>query len=73
MKITKDEARILAVALDHYSPGEKAELKEEANQIASAINRLQDKLLVYSRDMRRTGRKSRNDNSDCMRRFINCH
>ena len=47
MNITKDEARILAVALDHYSPQEKAGSKEEADQIANAMDRLQDKLLNF--------------------------
>lgn len=73
MNITKDEARILAVALDYYSPAEKAESKEEADKIANAMNRLQDKLLNFSNDQRRTGRRSRNNFSDCLKRFSNCH
>lgn len=73
MNITKDEARILAIALDDakYAICEKFIFaKHEAHATMDSLSALQEKLESYSKDLRRTGRKSRNDFHDMMRRFI---
>ena len=73
MNITKDEASILAIALDDakYAICEKfSASKQEALSTIGSLSALQEKLESYSKDLRRTGRKSRNDFHDMMRRFI---
>jgi len=75
MNITKDEARIISMALGDYkySVAEKAPTTELANKVIGAFNRFEGKLDQFSKDERRTGRKSRNDFSDAITRFVNCH
>ena len=75
MKLTKDEARILARGIDDYMDNVicKAATKEEANEMYSAFKRFQDKLWEFSADKRRQGRKSQNDYNDCLRRFVKSH
>lgn len=75
MNITKDEARIISIALADYkySVAEKAPTRELANKVVTAFTRFEQKLDEFSRDERRNGRKSRNDYADCISRFVNCH
>lgn len=73
MNITKDEASILAIALDKakYDICDKfTSSKEEALATINSLNHLQAKLEVNSKDYRRIGRKSKDDFHDMMRRFI---
>ena len=72
MNITKDEARILAAALNdqQYEYYHLAETKEIANDRAHAIHDLIKRLDIYSHDERRTGRRSSNQWSDMMKRFV---
>ena len=73
MNITKDEASILAIALDKakYDICEKfSSSKEESLSSINSLNELQDRLEVNSKDFRRIGRKSNDDFHDMMRRFI---
>jgi hypothetical protein len=77
MKITKDEARILAVALgdakyrinDEY----KGSSTNEQNNLFNALEDLENRLYNLSADMRRTGRTSLNWFSDCIKRFVNAY
>ena len=68
MNITKDEARILAVALENG----KYEINDK--QIPNLFEKLEEleaKLFLFSGDLRRTGRESQNFFSDCLKRFAN--
>jgi hypothetical protein len=75
MRLTKDEARILAVALesDKYSisrlvhdeiDGERGSLK-----MMEKLNQLEEKLLDSGKDKRRIGRTSMDDFPDCLKRY----
>lgn len=71
MKLTKDEARILAAALedakfilyDKVRPNEKEPL-------ANAMESLQARLTEAGNDQRRVGRTSQDDFTDMLRRYI---
>ena len=67
MKITKDESRILAAALNSF----KWDLHETAyiDGLTSKINSLEMKLENFGKDKRRIGRTSQDDWSDLMKRF----
>ena len=64
MKISKDEARILAAALEEfkYHPTNRKAFTQ--------MGRLQERLETEAKDQRRTGRTSMDDFSDCLQRFI---
>lgn len=71
MKLTKDEARILAdlvyegkhkMARNYYGKYREA--------LFEALNKLEEKLNIAGEDKRRKGRKSMNDFTDCQDRFI---
>lgn len=74
MRITKDEARILAYGLCEV----KHEIVEglhydEKKDALAAINKLQeleDKLDCFSKDRRRSGRRTQNGFYDTIRRYI---
>ena len=74
MKLTKDEAAILCQAL--YE--QKYELNERIVDYAKSLGissfskfeDLEKKLSDFSRDKRRTGRKSLNSFNDILKRFI---
>ena len=72
MNISKDEARILADALDDYKHtlANDADSKEEALKIITAFDHLKMKLHRSSGDMRRIGRRSQDSYSDCVKRFV---
>ena len=74
MNITKDEARILADALDEamYNYTDKmSNNKEEANKNIKAFISLKERLEVFSYDERRRGRTSMNSFTDTLKRFCN--
>jgi len=74
MKLTKDEARILAAALRDAKYEINDEFKgsstDEQNNLFNALENLENRLLKFGADMRRTGRTSSNWFSDCVKRFI---
>lgn len=67
MKLKKDEARILAAALNDY--------KYKLNEVHTIKNffinleNLENKLEEFSKDKRRTGRSSQDDWYDLVKRF----
>jgi len=67
MKITKDEATILGVALNRA----KYEIFDMIHDkgVFNAFEELEFKLYVFGDDKRRNGRKSRNDFNDILKRF----
>jgi len=68
MRLTKDEARILAAAISEY----KYEIVEETMRdlrCMDKLNDLEERLEAYGKDRRRTGRSSQNDWSDLIKRF----
>jgi hypothetical protein len=67
MKITKDEATILGVALNK-AKHEIFDMIHDKN-VFNAIEDLESKLYVFGDDKRRNGRKSHNDFNDILRRF----
>ena len=72
MRLTKDEARILAQALNEY----KYNLVTEFNDIKelgvfNKLHDLQHKLEMFGDDKRRYGRTSEDNLYDCFKRFVN--
>ena len=71
MRITKDEARILAIIV---SDG-KYEINnlfpaDIQNQTIQAFISLEERLRKYGKDNRRNGRKSMDYLDDCLKRFL---
>jgi hypothetical protein len=73
MRLTKDEARILAAAVESYKFSTDADVSgfHERRKYFDSLEVLQSKLEEAGRDKRRNGRKSMNDFSDLVKRFIN--
>jgi glycyl-tRNA synthetase beta subunit len=68
MKITKDEARILAAALEDA----KYIMTNDRNlALINKLDQLQNKLEDFGKDKRRTGRTSQDDFTDCLKRYVN--
>ena len=72
MRLTKDEARILAQALNEY----KYNVVNEFNDfkelgVFSKLHDLQYKLEMFGDDKRRYGRTSEDNLYDCFKRFVN--
>jgi hypothetical protein len=65
MKITKDQARILADAMRIY----KHENMTLSFSVYETLTSLEDKLENYSKDSRRIGRTTKNDFNDCLKRL----
>ncbi len=65
MRITKDEARILAAAMEMA----KYDLNILALGVFDKLEQLEDRLNEFGKDKRRTGRTSMDDFHDCMKRF----
>jgi hypothetical protein len=68
MRLTKDEARILAAAIADY----KYKIAEDSPMNSNLMDRLNDlelRLEKFGKDQRRTGRTSQNDWSDLIKRF----
>jgi hypothetical protein len=74
MRLTKDEARILAQALycSKHDIVDNLYLddKSNANKAIRKLQELEDNLTAFSDDRRRRGRKSRNGMNDTVRRFV---
>jgi hypothetical protein len=70
MRITKDDARLLAAAMyDAKFDFVKDLTKEKANTVIYELKCLEDHLKLNSIDKRRQGRKSQNDFSDLLKRY----
>lgn len=72
MNISKDEAKILAAALEeakYHFVDIIASDKEDANRKIEFFQALEKKLDDFSNDARRTGRTSQNSFSDVLRRY----
>ena len=72
MRLTKDEARILAQALNDY----KYKVLYEFNDfkelgVFNKLHDLQYKLEMFGDDKRRYGRTSEDNLYDCFKRFVN--
>jgi hypothetical protein len=65
MKLTKDEARILASALEVA----KFEFQTLPTGAFGKLEALENRLESFGKDKRRTGRTSQDDWSDLMRRY----
>jgi hypothetical protein len=70
MRLTKDEARILAVALEEfkYKVVEGNSNYKELN-VFNKLNDLEYKLFLFGDDKRRLGRTSQDNFNDCIIRF----
>ena len=75
MNITKDEARIISMAINDYKylASEKIESRVGWKTAIEAFSRFEDKLDAFAQDKRRIGRKSKNHLYDCLLRFVNSH
>ena len=67
MKITKDEAFILCLAIDDYK------FKASEESLFDALTDLQERLFVASEDNRRRGRTSLNSGEDIRKRLVNTY
>jgi uncharacterized coiled-coil DUF342 family protein len=68
MKLTKDEARILAAAIEEY----RYDITEDSRNIPNLMTKLEElteKLSDYGKDQRRTGRTSQDYWTDMLKRF----
>ncbi len=63
MNITKDEARILAAAIDIFK------YEKHSVNVYDKLENLQNKLEKFGKDNRRRGRTSFDDFTDCLKRF----
>ena len=72
MRLTKDEARILAQALNEYKYNVVNEFKEfKELGVFNKLHDLQYKLEMFGDDKRRYGRTSEDNLYDCFKRFVN--
>ena len=73
MRLTKDEARILAQALNEYKYNVVNEFNDfkELDGVFNKLNDLQYKLEMFGDDKRRYGRTSEDNLYDCFKRFVN--
>ena len=72
MRLTKDEARILAQALNEYKYNVVNELKElKELGVFNKLHDLQYKLEMFGDDKRRNGRMTMDTLIDCFKRFVN--
>ncbi len=69
MKLTKDEARILARAMDDF----KFTFNRQYEGLFDKLEDLENRLEKYGKDKRRTGRTSQNDWTDLLKRFASKH
>jgi hypothetical protein len=66
MKLNKDEARILSVALNDF----KFRIdRNDLDGLFDKLDNLENKLSAFGKDERRTGRTSQNDWVDLLKRF----
>jgi hypothetical protein len=71
MKLSKDEARILAEAVRQQKYEMVKDAFKKAPAIFKALKQLEDRLEEFGKDKRRQGRTSQNDWSDCLERYSN--
>ncbi len=72
MRLTKDEARILAQSLNEYKYNVVNEFKEfKELGVFNKLHDLQYKLEMFGDDKRRYGRTSEDNLYDCFKRFVN--
>jgi len=72
MRLTKDEARILAQALNEYKYNVVNEIKElKELGVFNKLHDLQYKLEMFGDDKRRYGRTTKDSLIDCFKRFVN--
>ena len=69
MRLTKDEARILAQALNEYKYNIGNEFIDLG--VFNKLHDLQYKLEIFGDDKRRYGRTSQDNLYDCFKRFVN--
>ncbi len=67
MKLTKDEARILATILTN---GKYEVLDSSIIGLYDALTDLENRLIKSASDYRRIGRTSQDDFIDCLKRFV---
>jgi hypothetical protein len=72
MKLTKDQARILAAALKvaKYDFSESCRYKEESLQTFNKLSELEDRLHCYGDDKHRKWRTSQEDWNDFLNRYV---
>lgn len=71
MRVTKDEARILAQAVNEYKYNVVNQFKDiKELGVFKKLHDLQDKLEMFGDDKRRYGRKSEDNLYDCFKRFV---
>lgn len=68
MKISKDEARILGSLLEE-AKFELSYHRSDKLYLFQALHGLQTRLEIAGKDLRRTGRKSQDAFSDCLKRY----
>ena len=72
MRVTKDEARILAQALNEYKYNVVNEFNDFKELVVfNKLHDLQYKLEMFGDDKRRYGRTSEDNLYDCFKRFVN--
>jgi hypothetical protein len=69
MRITKDEAYILASALDEAKYEMNNAVGSSDASIFRALTKLQERLAEFAKDERRSGRKSQNSYHDIIKRY----
>ena len=69
MRITKDEAYILACALEDYKYDLNTAVNSPEIPVYEALKKLQERLADFGNDARRTGRKSQNRYYDIIKRY----
>lgn len=74
MKLTRDEARILADALNDYKYEALNAFDDQLRKpLYSAFANLQERLGKAGQDQRRTGRTSQDEYKDMIKRFVTKH
>jgi hypothetical protein len=69
MRITKDEAYILASALDEAKYEMNTAICSPDFPVFEALTKLQERLAEFGKDERRNGRKSQNSYYDIIKRY----
>ena len=69
MRITKDEAYILACALDEAKYEMNNTVGSPDSSIFQALTKLQERLADFAKDERRVGRTSQNSYHDILKRY----
>ena len=71
MRITKDEAYILASALDEAKYEMNNAVGSSDFPVFEALTKLQERLAEFGKDERRMGRTSQNSYHDILKRYSN--